>query len=214
MNLYNILYLIILVLFIEACGDDSQAKSALILGDSISLGYTPFVQLSGYEFEHAKANDGDDENSLNSAYGLNRLSDWLAQKPHWDLITFNFGIHDMKLVDGQANETLSNYKANLRTIATRLLLATPNVVFIKTVVLPKNAPGYNTDEVALEYAQAAEDVMNELNIPMIDLHTKSAEIIHERIDAELENNVHFTEIGSQHLAEFINEELKKVLGVK
>lgn len=204
---------IAIVISYMGCGDGSvEIKSALVIGDSISLGYTPYLQLDGFTFEHAKAPDGDDENSLNTAYGLNRLSDWLAQKPHWDLITFNFGIHDMKIVDGHVNETLENYRANLRRIATELKAVSANVFFIKTVVLPVNGVAYGGEEAASYYAQVAEDIMNEFGIPMIDLHSKSAQIIDERIDAELENNVHFTETGSAHLAEFINAELKD--GVK
>jgi lysophospholipase L1-like esterase len=207
----NKLYLVILI-FLAACGDHSVrplSNNMLVIGDSISLGYTSYLSIGNYQIEHAKANDGDDENSLNTAYGLNRLEDWLNQQPSWGLITFNFGIHDVKIVDGNHNETLVKYEAQLSQIANTLLQHSSRVVFITTVMIPANAyAGYSTPEEHTKYREAALRVMDRFNIPVIDLYPKSVEVDDLHINAEEQNDVHFTEEGYEALGSYLSEQLE------
>ena len=66
---------------------------ALIIGDSISLGYTTRVQdlLRGkVNVWRVPVSAGSTEN------GLANLDAWLSWRDHWDVIHFNFGLHDLK----------------------------------------------------------------------------------------------------------------------
>ncbi|MCX5683968.1 MAG: SGNH/GDSL hydrolase family protein, partial [Planctomycetota bacterium] len=66
----------------------------LLIGDSISMGYTPGVR----ELLKGKANvRHPPENCAATVVGLKRLDVWLGEKK-WDVIHFNFGLHDMKYI--------------------------------------------------------------------------------------------------------------------
>ena len=69
----------------------------LIIGDSISIGYTLPVRklLDGRANVHrAAANCGP------TTRGLESLDAWLGDKP-WDVIHFNWGLHDLKYMGPQ-----------------------------------------------------------------------------------------------------------------
>src|SRR5690554_6092851 len=79
----------------------NDLPNVLILGDSISIGYTPFVQ----EYLKGKANvfrpvfeNGKPENCQGTTNGIKNIDRWLGTKK-WNIIHFNFGLHDIKHVD-------------------------------------------------------------------------------------------------------------------
>ncbi len=63
----------------------------LIIGDSISNGYMPFVE----EYFEGKAivrhNPG---NAQHSGFGLQKIREWIGSE-EWDVIQFNWGLHDL-----------------------------------------------------------------------------------------------------------------------
>ena len=75
---------------------ENEFPNILLLGDSISIGYTPFVQ----QMLKGKANvvrpmqkDGKrPENCAYAANGVTRIEAWLGDTK-WDVIHFNFGLH-------------------------------------------------------------------------------------------------------------------------
>src|SRR5688572_1778820 len=77
--------------------DDPALPRVLLLGDSISMGYTVPVRerLKGVANVHRPAaNCGPTER------GVANLDKWLGDGK-WDVIHFNFGLHDLKYVDGK-----------------------------------------------------------------------------------------------------------------
>ena len=72
--------------------DDPKLPRVLLIGDSISMGYTLPVRkmLAGTANVHRVP-----ENAGDTARGLEKLDAWLGDKP-WDVIHFNFGLHDLK----------------------------------------------------------------------------------------------------------------------
>lgn len=78
----------------------STLKNVVIIGDSLSLGYTPIVAslLSDIALvQHAPySGDGGAEES---GYGLQCIDNWMASPAGYpispDLIYFNFGMHDL-----------------------------------------------------------------------------------------------------------------------
>src|ERR1700736_5093714 len=89
----------------------------LLIGDSISIGYTEPVRtiLTG------KANvQRIPENGAATLTGVKNLDQWLGTAK-WDVIHFNFGLHDLKQMDdGKHQVSLPDYETNLRTIVKRL----------------------------------------------------------------------------------------------
>jgi acyl-CoA thioesterase-1 len=75
-----------------------ELHRVLILGDSISIGYFPFVKelLKGKAMvSRPMGKDGGYENCQGTTHGVKELDRWLGDTP-WDVIHFNFGLHDMK----------------------------------------------------------------------------------------------------------------------
>ena len=84
--------------FVEVA-DVPGLPRVLLIGDSISMGYTLPVRekMKGLANVHrALGNSGD------TARGLAQLDKWLG-KDHWDVIHFNFGLHDLKYLDDKGN---------------------------------------------------------------------------------------------------------------
>ena len=74
--------------------DDPRLPRVLLVGDSISIGYTLPVRnlLQGKANVHRIP-----ENGGPTTNGLAKLSAWLGNGK-WDVIHFNFGLHDLKLI--------------------------------------------------------------------------------------------------------------------
>lgn len=73
--------------------DIAGLPRVLLIGDSISIGYTLRVR----ELLNGKANvHRVPANAAATAYGLEKLDAWPGTGK-WDVIHFNFGLHDAKL---------------------------------------------------------------------------------------------------------------------
>ncbi|NOY81714.1 MAG: SGNH/GDSL hydrolase family protein [Kiritimatiellaeota bacterium] len=104
--------------------DDPALPRVLLIGDSISRGYTVPVRraLAGKVNVHrAPANCG------STSLALEKLSLWLGDGK-WDLIHFNFGIHDRNTKPEVYAENLEKIIAALRTTGAKLVWATTTPV--------------------------------------------------------------------------------------
>jgi len=63
----------------------------LIIGDSISIGYTPFVKQMLGGIAGVYHNPG---NGRYTGYGLEKIEEWLGDES-WDVIHFNRGLWDL-----------------------------------------------------------------------------------------------------------------------
>ena len=87
--------------------DTPGLPRVLLIGDSISIGYTLPVRelLKGKANVHRIPGNGGPTTN-----GLKNLDEWLAGK--WDVIHFNFGLHDLKIGDdGSRQVPLEQYGA-------------------------------------------------------------------------------------------------------
>ena len=182
--------------------DTPGLPRVLLLGDSISMGYTLAVrtQLAGRANVHRPA-----ENCGDSARGVASLDKWLGQGK-WDVIHFNFGLHDLKYLDaagqlappdkGRQVHSLAQYEANLRAIVARLKKTGAKLVCATTTPVPAGSQGRVADD-AIKYNAVAVRVMKELGVAINDLHA----FVRPRL-AQLQRpaNVHFTDDGSAQLA--------------
>ena len=89
--------------------DDPKLPRVLLVGDSISIGYTLPVRklLEGKANVHRIP-----ENGGPTSNGTAKIDKWIEGK--WDVIHFNWGLHDLKLVDGKHQVSLEDYEKNLR----------------------------------------------------------------------------------------------------
>jgi acyl-CoA thioesterase-1 len=157
-------------------------KNCLIIGDSVSLGYTPFLTAALAEdcvVQHAP--DGGDGGAEETAYGLECLDSFLSnpdgQAVHPELIMFNFGLHDgpcngvNTTIPGGAGAS-AVYKPELAQIAAKLKVYTAatksKLLFASTTPWLCTA---STDALVQKLNTEAADVMKAADIPMVDLHS-------------------------------------------
>lgn len=202
------------------CGslDEAQVPSGpvrvLILGDSISIGYTGHVRsLLGEEALVVRPTlDGGAkaENCAGTNYGKDHIARWLSlEGGPFDVVHFNFGLHDLKRVDalsgknsndpGSPNQAaLDVYSEQLRSITGQLLDSGATVIFATTTPVPDGGVRPHRDpEDVRRYNAAALSLMSELGVQVNDLYA----FVQPRL-AELQRpvNVHFNPAGSKALA--------------
>ncbi len=160
----------------------------LIIGDSISRGYTLPVrhELAGRANVHRAP-----QNCSSTVVGLDKLDIWLGDQK-WDLITFNFGIHDR-------HASRADYEMRLRQIVERLKAADAKLVWIATTPIPEGEPEYV--EGAIERLnRAAEKIMTDQQIPVLDLYQAVAPKLAEY---QLPENCHFRGGGYDFMGTFL-----------
>lgn len=183
--------------------DDPNLPRVLVIGDSISMGYTPPLRklLQGKANVHRIP-----ENGHATVDGLENLDKWLGDTT-WDLIHFNFGLHDLKKLDekgkavsspelGEYNVPVEEYEKNLRAIVERLQKTDAKLVWRNTTPVPVGTR-FRAAGDEIRYNEAAKRVMGELKIP-IDDHWK---LVKKHPKLQRPRDVHFTREGSQALAE-------------
>jgi hypothetical protein len=154
--------------------EDPGLPRVLIMGDSISMGYTWEVRklLAGKaNVQHPTVNCGP------SQFGTIHVDQWLGQKP-WQVIYFNFGLHDIKYLNekgdyvtpdkGKQVASIEQYKTNLRSIIASLRRTRARLIFATTTPVPNGAVGRVPGEEA-RYNAAAAEIMQESGIEVDDL---------------------------------------------
>lgn len=205
------------LLFTHPLRADSALPRVLIIGDSISQGYTPHV----VTLLRDKATVSHiPDNGETSAYGLEHIDDWLGTTK-WDVITFNFGqwdicYHNPALPDGNDRDkihgsiaiSLDQYKSNLEKIVTRLEKTKAHLVWENTTFVPQGESGRYAED-AIRYNQAAKAIMDAHAVHVVDLYglTKGFEPkLFKR-----PQNVHYTDEGYRKLASTVAQSIEDSL---
>jgi acyl-CoA thioesterase-1 len=188
----------------------------LLLGDSISIGYTAPVQarLRGI----ADVRHGG-EKRFDSGYALAHLDAWLGST-EWTVIHFNYGLWDIKFVDQNGDDytvaegrqigSLGSYQKNLRGIVTRLKRTGAKLIFATTTPVPAGTPSRIKDT-ELPLNNFAMRLMRENSIPIDDLH---AYVLPKQAQLQLPRNVHFTDAGYEALADAVAASIQAALSAR
>ena len=192
-------------------------KNVILLGDSIRIGYGPFVR----ELLRGRADVYEPpENGRWAGYTLNCLvkHQWLGAFPDKiDAVHWNNGIWDMNSrheEDGPFS-TIEYYTECLRKIIRTLRKLTPHIIFA-TSTPPREdeyvSPIYKRCLLSLEtarrYNAAALAVMEEHNIEVNDLFSL---VLENRSRFIGEDNTHLTEEGNRACAAQAAGKLEKFL---
>ena len=199
---------------------DPQLPNVLIIGDSISVGYTLLVraELQGVAnvFRPLDKTLRKPQNCLDSAHGVANVEAWLETRT-WRIIHFNFGLHDLKYLNekgtyvppesGKQVAPLAIYEANLRALVAKLKKTGAIMIWGSTTPVPDGSLGrVKGDEIA--YNAVAKRVMADNDVLIDDLHAAVA----ERISLlQKPHNVHFTDQGSTVLAASVVTGVKAAL---
>lgn len=196
-------------------------------GDSVSKGlfHGLATLLSDYEAFHPSGGVGG--GCGNIVRGKYCTDLWLygpggQEKParKWDLVTFNFGLHD--LAQDSEFVPVHKYQRNLRNVSSALLDATSagRLFWLSTTPVPNVplSPPRTQSDVAI-YNAAAKEVMDELSIPVIDVYSFVIEQCggDEHYTScpkfQREKNVHFEPAGYDAMARFIYSSIESVISV-
>lgn len=180
---------------------DNKAKAdILIIGDSISIGYTPTVQaeLREYEVLHNPCNAKSTRN------GLKHIDRWMSLRDRYELITFNHGIWDISF-----GVSAEQYAENLRILVGVMRHKTDKLIFVTTTHLPSGS-SLTIQEPGVEdrYNQAAIAVMNELGVPVFDLNSISDAIPELHSEGADGADVHWNDKGSRIFGEALTEAIR------
>jgi len=171
--------------------DDPKLPRVLLIGDSVSRGYTqPTRQaLAGKANVHrAPANCGP------TASGLKNLEVWLGEGK-WDVIHFNFGIHDRAT-------PAADYVKRLEEIVVRLEKTGAKLIWASTTPIPDNPAQKQTAASIVEKNALAAEVMKRHGIPTDDLFGAMSPRLKE---FQPPLDVHFTGAGYDFLGATVGE---------
>jgi acyl-CoA thioesterase-1 len=189
-----------------AVTDDPKLPRVLLIGDSISIGYTLAAReaLIGVGNVHRIP-----ENGGPTTNGLAKLERWLGTN-QWAVIHFNWGLHDLKvLTNGQHMTPSVEYERNLRALVKKLQATDAKLIWASTTPIPdgKLNPPRRPGDVA-EFNRVAKTVMEENGVAIDDLYALALPRLSEW---QLPTNVHFKPEGSKRLGEAVAAKIKAAL---
>lgn len=173
--------------------DDPKLPRVLLIGDSVSRGYTQPTRavLAGKANVHrAPANCGP------TASGLKNLDVWLGAGK-WDVIHFNFGIHDRAT-------PAADYVKRLEEIVARLEKTGAKLIWASTTPIPDNPAQKQTAASIVEKNALAAEVMAKHGIPTDDLFGAMTPRLKE---FQPPLDVHFTGAGYDFLGAKVGESI-------
>jgi lysophospholipase L1-like esterase len=196
-------------------------NKVLIIGDSISLGYTPEVARLLAERVAVAHNPG---NAQYSAWGLRYLREWLGDT-RWDLIHLNWGIWDLHHLDpaadplepsvdalradGVRRTTPAQYAANLEAICDILQTTGARLAWATITPLPAGDDLCVRQGEEVQYNAVARAVMDAHGIPINDLYACA---LPELARIQPPRDVHFTEEGYRFLGARVAAVITEQLG--
>ncbi len=172
----------------------------LIIGDSISIDYTLPTRrrLAGVANVHRIPTNGGPTTN-----GLANLDAWLGDLK-WDVIHFNWGLHDLRRKDELPQVSLEQYERNLETLVSRLQRTGAKLIWATTTPVPEGAANRAAgDEV--KYNAAAQRVFRRHGVQVDDLHKFALPRLEQ---IQRPSNVHFTHEGSELLAGQVAEAIR------
>ncbi len=196
---------------------DATLPNVLLLGDSISIGYTPPVT----ELLQGIANTRrPDDNCGDTRAGLTHIDAWLGDT-HWDVIHFNWGLHDLcyrhpeslaygnrDKINGAISVPLETYEQNLEALVDRLQQTGATLLWASTTTVPEGEVGrFVGDE--LNYNAVAEKIMRRHDIAINDLHTVSRGFPPDLWSTP--GDVHFTKEGYARLGRQVAKSIRRAL---
>lgn len=196
--------------------DVAGLPRVLLLGDSISIGYTVPTReaLKGVANVHRPPT-----NCGPTTTGLAQIEQWLGDGK-WDVIHFNWGLHDLKYM-GPDGKNLADpadpknhqqvppadYEKNLQQLLVKLKATGAKLIWCSTTPVPEGASGRAPGD-AEKYNAIAAKVMKEHGVAIDDLYAFAKPRMEE---IGLAANVHFSKEGSETLAGEVAKSIRAAL---
>jgi len=217
MNIKLLFFPFLMVLSTALCAKD--LPKALLIGDSISLGYTPHVvaALKGkVQVIHHRGN------AQHTGTGLKMLDRWVG-KTQWDVIHFNWGLWDLCCRHPKSKEqgrrdkkrgtlttSLEQYEKNLDQLVGRLKKTKAKLIWAHTSTVPEGEAGRKVGDDD-KYNAAATRVMKKHGIRINDLNSLTDDFPPELFVKP--GDVHYKPEGSKKIGEAVAKEISQALSL-
>ncbi|MHC4873231.1 MAG: SGNH/GDSL hydrolase family protein [Planctomycetota bacterium] len=182
--------------------DNPALPDILLIGDSISIGYTPTVRkvLAGKaDVYRIFANGGP------TAKGLENIDSWLkVGSGSFSVIHFNWGLHDCF-----RRVPLKDYEANLEKLILKLKATGAKLIWASSTPLPDGNPWISKGKEELKYNEAAARLAAKHKIKINDLHKYVTPVFDKHVVKP--GDVHFTSAGSRYLGKKVATEIEEML---
>jgi acyl-CoA thioesterase-1 len=178
----------------------------LLIGDSISVGYTLPLRdlLKGKANVHRIPASG-----LATIHALRSIDGWLGAGK-WDVIHFNWGLHDLEFTETGRHEVDPEvYARNLETLVNRMKKTGAVLVWASTTPVPDTpmVPVRLSTDV-ITYNEIASAIMQRHGVRIDDLYSA---VLADLADLQQPGSVHFRPAGYKVLAEKAAAEITKAL---
>ena len=177
--------------------DDPKLPRVLLIGDSVSRGYTQAVRaaLKGKANVHRAP-----ENCGPTANGLRKIAVWLGDGK-WDVIHFNFGIHDRAT-------PIAEYTQRLEELIGRMKSTGAKLVWASTTPIPEDPAKGQRSASIVERNEVAATLMKKHGVAVDDLFTAVTPLVGE---LQNPNDVHFKPEGYEFLGKTVAASLQAAL---
>jgi hypothetical protein len=179
----------------------------LLIGDSISMGYhvpTRTLLKDVANVHRPNTNCGPTTN------GVAHIDEWLGDGK-WDVIHFNFGLHDAKYASETTQRaSREEYAKNLQSLVTQMKATGAKLIFATTTPVPKDGvltPTRKFDSISARNEVAAK-VMKENGVSIDDLFTVVQPVM-DKVGRP--NDVHFQPEGYELLATAVAKSIREQL---
>jgi lysophospholipase L1-like esterase len=175
-------------------------KKMWLIGDSIRIGYQPFVQ-SGMDGIAAVA--GPEDNCRFSKYTLWYVDIWLNEFGRPDLIHWNNGMWDVYRHEGDNSpfESLDGYIANMRQIYEKLKKYGVPIIYATTTPVKPDHPNCR-NELIDQYNDAIVAMLRAEGVAINDLNAVIRTKMNDYIS---EDGMHLTEEGSKACSQAVTD---------
>lgn len=188
----------------------------LLIGDSISIGYTPYVQEGLDGIARVDRNKG---NAQFTGVGLQKIDEWLGDVP-WNVIHFNWGLWDMYGWEyTHEDRSPETYGARLQMLVERMQKTGAHLIWATTTPAcpgPEISMRERFDTLAVIgeseerlYHETAESVMRTHGVSINNLYDA---ILPSRAKFSLGNdNVHYDPAGYRFLGNLVAQAIRERL---
>lgn len=185
-------------------------KQVFLIGDSIRLGYRPYV---ADELRDVAQVFSSDDNARFTSYTLRYLGEWARLCAHpetIDVVHFNNGLWDACHLDGDAEmlTPLENYVHNLERVYNkiRVLFPAARLIFALSTCVREGHPRISNQELD-EMNARARALFKDKGVRINDLNA----IVKAHPDYLLPDKTHMTAAGYEALGAHVAREIRNVL---